>query len=136
MARLDLVDAAVNAIIAETFSIRVMVRTLIAGHDHSAELAELAYELQQLPMQGMDWEKEDAERARLRAEYNRVSELESVPDRWVDVPNGHTYAGLWEALSTPERGQWLKDHGFTVQATREAVTVSQRGLSATVALSG
>ncbi len=134
MVRVELVDAAVNTIIAQTFTNRVMIRTLVPGHDHSAELAELAYELQQLPVRNLPWEEEDAERARLRAEYSRVKDLPSVPDRWEDVPNGHTYAGLWEELSIPERGAWLIENRFTVVATNEAVTVSQGDVSATIQL--
>jgi hypothetical protein len=48
----EVVDDAVNKIIAETSDTRVMIRRLIPGTDHSAELAELAYELQQLPLLG------------------------------------------------------------------------------------
>jgi hypothetical protein len=134
MVPLHLADAAVNAIITKTFSIHVMIRTLIPGYDHSVELAEIAFELDQLPRKGLPWAEEDAERARLRAEYTRVSELPSVPDRWEEVPNGHTYADLWDDVITPERGQWLIDHGFIVQATKERVTVVRGDVTASVAL--
>jgi hypothetical protein len=130
------VDDAVNKIIAETFDTHVMVRKLIPGTDHSAELAELAYELQQLPLLGLSWGEEDARRAELRASYERVSSLETTPDRWEEVPNGHTYAGVWEGLGTPERGAWLKAKGFTVTASKAAVTVSRGATSITVELSG
>lgn len=131
----SLVDQAVNIIIAATFINRVTVRTLVPGHDHSAELAEIAYELQQVGMQKLSWDEEDAERARLRAEYDRVDALPSVPDRWEEVPNGHTYAQLWEETPRAERGAWLKRHGFTVTADKAEVTVSQKGISATLPLS-
>ena len=136
MVLVDLVDRAANVIIAATFINHVTVRTLIPGHDHSAELTELAYELQQVGLKGLSWDEEDAERSRLRKEYDRIKELPSVPDRWEEVPNGHSYAGLWADIPIPERGQWLKEHGFTVMATRESVTVAQnsKGISATLPL--
>lgn len=130
------VDAAVNKIIAETFNTHVMIRTLVPGTDHSAELAELAYELQQLPLQGLSWDDEDSRRAELRAEYERIKALPVVPDEWVEVPNGHTYSGVWEGLETPERGAWLKAKGFIVTASNAAVTVSRGATSITVSLSG
>jgi DNA invertase Pin-like site-specific DNA recombinase len=125
MARADLVDNAVNAIIAKTFSTPVLVRRLIPGHDHSAELAEVRYDMQQLPLRGLPRAEEDAERNRLRDEEDRLLALPSVPDRWEEVPNGHTYAGVWAELSTPERGPWLASHGFRVTADKTKVTVSR-----------
>jgi hypothetical protein len=134
MVPLHLADAAVNAIIAETFNIHVMIRKLTPGHDHSVELAEIAFELDQLPRKSLPWAEEDTERARLRAEYTRVSDLPSVPDQWKEVPNGHTYAALWDDVSTPERGQWLSDYGFIVQATKERVTVIRGDVTGSVDL--
>ena len=134
MVPLHLADAAVNAIIAETFNIHVMIRKLTLGHDHSVELAEIAFELDQLPRKSLPWAEEDTERARLRAEYTRVSDLPSVPDQWKEVPNGHTYAALWDDVSTPERGQWLSDHGFIVQATKERLTVIRGDVTGSVDL--
>lgn len=62
--------------------------------------------------------------AELRAEYERVKSLSVIPDRWEEAPNGQTYAWVWAKLSTRERGEWLKGKGFTVTASKDAVTVS------------
>jgi site-specific DNA recombinase len=134
MARCELVDSAVNRIIAATFDVPVIVRTLVPGHDHSAELAEVRYELQQLPLRGLPRADEAAERDRLWAEEDRVAALPSVPDRYEEKPGRHTYAGLWEALSIPERGPWLAANGFRITADKAEVTVSQGDITATLAL--
>jgi hypothetical protein len=60
--------------------------------------------------------------------------LDRVPDRVDLVPTGDTYYGVWQRLSTPERGAWLAAHGFQVTADKEHVTVSQESGSATVIL--
>jgi DNA invertase Pin-like site-specific DNA recombinase len=136
MVPLELADAAVDRIVSETFNVPRLVRKVIPGTDHTAELASLDFELQQLPALKLPWGEEDAERARLRAEYTRIADLPVVPDEEVMVNTGETYADLWNATRPADRGEWLAANGFTVRASRTHVTVSQGGVSATVTLSG
>ena len=134
MVNLAKVDAAVDWIIHETFGIPPMERRVIPGTDHAADLESLKFELRQLPARDLPWDEEDAERSRLRAEYDRISALPTVPDQVVMVDSGQTYAGLWDSMKPQDRGAWLKRQGFTVRASRTAVTVSQGDVSDTVAL--
>jgi hypothetical protein len=117
-------DDSVSYIMANNLNIPVTTRTLIPGHDHSAELAEIAYKIQQLSLQGLSWEQEDIKRAELRSEYNHIKALPSVPDQWEDIPDGKTYSSVWEGLSIPERGAWLASKGITVFASKQSVTVA------------
>jgi site-specific DNA recombinase len=133
----ELVDAAVNEIMSSTFDLPVMRHVIVYGNeaDIEAELERIKFELKQLAARELDWEEEDRERARLRAEHDRVASTEVVEDSVELVETDDTYLGLWERLSTPERGSWLVKHGFRVTASKERVTVSQGSVSATVELS-
>lgn len=134
MVPVGLADNAVSEIIGRRFNGPVMIRTLVPGRNHDAELTDLRYEMQQLSLRGLSWDEEDAERARLRAEYDRIAALPSVPDRWEETPAGETYSQVWERLPVSERGPWLRSEGFVVTANREAVTVAQGTTSSTVLL--
>jgi site-specific DNA recombinase len=136
MVPLEDVDAAVNEIIAATFDVPVMKREIIYGNEAEIEarVEEIKFEIQQLGSHDLSDEDYDRELARQRAERDRVANLDRVPDRVDLVPTGDTYYGLWQKLSTPERGAWLAAHGFRVTADKENVTVSQEFGSATVTL--
>lgn len=125
MVRLDLVDAAVDQTMRNHFNIPKMELTVIPGTDHSAELAALEFELRKLPERGLEWEDEDAERARLRAEIRRVRALPVVPDVEKWEPTGKTFAELWAEVSPADRAKWLRAEGFTVRANKTLVTVAQ-----------
>lgn len=133
------VNAAVNAIASgATFNVPVMRRTIQRGTDHTAELEAIRFEMRHLPDRGLSWDEEDAERAKLRAEHDRLSSAPVTADVVVEEPTGQTYAELWEALSESERGPWLVRQGFRVEASRERVRLSQpdhpRKVAATVDL--
>lgn len=128
------VDNAVDKIVNESFTGPRLVRRIIPGTDHTAELESLRFELRQLPARDLPWDEEDAERARLRAEHDRIAALPVVPDTEVLVDTGETYASLWNALRPADRGPWLEANGFTVRASKASVTVSQGEVSATVTL--
>ena len=134
--RLELVDAAVNEIMSSTFDVPVMRHEIIYGNEVEieGELGRIKFELEQLAAKELDWEDEDRERARLRAEYDRAASTEVVEDRLELVETDDTYLGLWERLSIPERGSWLVEHGFRVTASKERVIVSQGPVSATMEL--
>ena len=136
MVRLELVDAAVNEIMASTFDLPVMRHEIVYGNEAEieAELERIRFELKQLAARELDWEEEDRERARLRAEHDRVANTTVVEDRVELVKTDDTYLGLWERLSPPERGPWLAEQGFRVTASKERVTVSQGPASAAVEL--
>jgi site-specific DNA recombinase len=138
MVRVELVDAAVNEIMAMTFGIPVMRHEIVYGNEAEmeAELERIKFELSQLGKLGLTDEEEDAERARLRAERDRVANTEVVEDRVELVETDDTYLELWDRLGASERGPWLAEHGFRVTASKEHATVSQGSVSATVALSG
>jgi len=136
--RVELVDAAVNEIMVSTFDVPVMRYEIVYGNEAEieAELECIKFELSQLGKLGLNDEEEDAERARLRAERDRVVGAELVEDRVELVETDDTYLELWERLDAPERGPWLAEHGFRLTASKERVTVAQGPVSASVALSG
>jgi DNA invertase Pin-like site-specific DNA recombinase len=128
MVRMELIDSAVNEIMASTFDVPVMRPEIVYGNEAEieAELERINFELKQLGAQGLPWEEEDRERARLRAEHERVANTKLIDDRVELVETDDTYLGVWERLSTPERGPWLAEHGFRVTASKERVIVSRR----------
>ena len=128
------VDNAVDRIIQGSFDIPRMERRVIPGTDHAAERESLKFELRQLPARDLPWDEEDAERARLRAEYDRIAELPVVPDQVIEVDTGTTYANLWESLRPADRAEWLRREGFTVRASKTEVTVKQGDRLVTVSL--
>jgi site-specific DNA recombinase len=138
MVRVELVDAAVNEIMASTFDVPVMEHAIVYGNEAEieAELERIRFELKQLAARELDWEEEDRERARLRAEHDRVASTQLVEDRVELVETDDTYLELWKRLSDPARGSWLAKHKFRVTASKERVTVSQGPVSATIELSG
>ena len=121
MVRLEVADAGMEALALAWFTEPEKRTRIERGHDHKAELAALEYEMRQLSARGLDWEAEDAERARLRAEYKRIADLPAVPDKVITENTGRMYADLWDAVPVNERGKWLADNGLTVCATKEAI---------------
>jgi len=137
MVRVELVDAAVNEIMAMTFDIPVMRYQIVYGNEAeiAAELERIKFDLSQLGKLGLSDEEEDAERARLRAERDRAASTEVVEDRAELIETDDTYLELWERLGVPERGPWLAEHQFRVSVSKERATVSQGSISASVTLS-
>jgi DNA invertase Pin-like site-specific DNA recombinase len=134
--RMELVDAAVNEIMASTFDMPVMRHEIVYGNEAEiqAETGRIKFELRQLPARDLDWEEEDRERARLRAEQTQGANTTVIEDRVELVEIDNTYLELWERQSIQNRGSWLIEHGFRVTASKERVTVSQGPVSATVEL--
>jgi hypothetical protein len=133
--RVELVDAAANEVMTSTFDVPVMRDEIVYGNEAEieAELERIKLELSQLGKLGLADREEDAERARLRAERDRVASTEVVVNVEL-VETDDTYLELWERLGIPERGPWLAEHGFRLTASKERVTVSQGAVSASVAL--
>jgi site-specific DNA recombinase len=136
MVRVELVDQAVSEIMSGTFSIPVKRYEIVPGNEAEleAELERVKFELRQLAARDLDWEEEDRERARLRAEHDGIAAAELIEDTVELVETDDTYLELWERLTVPERGPWLLSEEFRVTASRESVTVSQGDVSATVKL--
>ncbi len=127
MVWMEPVNAAVDEIMVSTFDVPVMKHVIVYGNEAEieAELERIKFELQQLGAQRLPWDEEDRERARLRAEHERVADTTVIEDRVELVKTDDTYLGQWERLSTPERGAWLAEHGFRVTANKERVVVSR-----------
>jgi DNA invertase Pin-like site-specific DNA recombinase len=89
----------------------------IPGNDHSTELKDVEFLLQHLGSQQLSDEEEDAERARLRAERDRIRALPIEPGRTERVDTGETYADRWASFTTDvERNDWLRSIGVRVWA--------------------
>ena len=126
MVPMDLADATVDKIMAVTFNRPVVRYELIKGHDWEDEIKAVKAEMAMLGELGLSDDEEDARRAGLRAERDRLQALPADEDEWGEVETSETYAGVYAALPAPERGAWLKTQGFTVRAGRTSVTVCQR----------
>src|ERR1700730_4390855 len=131
MVRLELVDAAVSKIMAESFDKPVMRQEIVYGNEAQiqAETERIKFELKQLAARELDWEEEDRERARLRAEQTRVAGTTVIEDTVELVETDDTYLELWERRSVHDRGPLLAEHGFRITASKERVTVSQGSTS-------
>ena len=69
-----------------------VTREVVKGSDYAEPLELVRYELRKLGAQGLDRKAEDARRAELRAEEDRLELLCGAPDARLDVPTGRTYA--------------------------------------------
>jgi hypothetical protein len=125
MVRLAAADEAVCQIIATYFDVEIMEHRIVYGNE--AEIAnrleEIQFELAQLPRKGLPWAEEDAERAVLRAEYERVAATPVTEDTVELTGTGQTYLQVWEGLSVHQRGHWLAEEGFRVYARGTEVRV-------------
>lgn len=112
-------DAAVHELMAARTSPWMRVR-VIPGSDSAADLERVMAEYRELGARGLDFDKEDAERARLRAEITRLRETEPVPARTVAEfatgPDGrHLSDGdRWLSLDTSQRRAYLASGEVTV----------------------
>lgn len=128
------VDQAVNKIIAETFAVPITEQVLIKGHDWSEEIDAVKDALRDLAGQGLDDDEYDARHAELVAERDRLKALPADPDTWETEELDELWSDAYEATERSERGAWLKAHGFTVAASKTAVTVSHGQVSRTLTL--
>ena len=143
MVRLDLADAAVCEIAETTFRYhRITVTRFVPGTGHEAELAEIAADIAQLgadfAAERVSLDKYQARFAELVAERKRLKAAPASPDRREDAELEDTYADRWSAIEPSGRGPWLLANGFRIEASRDALTLSQPGhprqVTATVAL--
>ncbi len=116
------VDATVHRFMSD-WTEPVMVRTLVPGHDHSAETEAIKFELRQLDPDAADY---DSQHAALRSRLAELKALPSVPDSWADTDTGQTYAGRWAEQGkqgNAERTAWLASAGLSVWASADAIEV-------------
>lgn len=120
------VDEAVNEIMrTRFFDVEVMEHRIAYGNE--AEIAnrleDIQWQLSQLAAKRLPWDQEDAERAVLRAEYDRVASAPVVEDEVKLIGTGQTYLQTWEGLDIHQRGHWLAEEGFKVFASKTEVRV-------------
>jgi len=118
MVRCDVLDGIVSARMSGDKR-DIMRDVLVPGHDHSAEIEEIRFEIRQLALRDLSDDEMDAELARLRAERDRLAALPAVADEWTQEPTGETYAGKWERLTGAGRGNWLRESGIRIWARRD-----------------
>ena len=134
MVPMSTVDDAVNQVIADAFSRKVTVTEIVKGHDWSEEIDAVKDELRRLGDEGLTDDEYDVRHAELTAERNRLKLLPALDDEEKTVELDERYSELYARLERSERGAWLKAYGFTVQASKARVVVSQGERSADVEL--
>jgi DNA invertase Pin-like site-specific DNA recombinase len=116
----DKTDAAVNDLMSGRTTAWWLDRWLIPGDDHAAELDRVRLEYRELSARGLDFDAEDAERDRLRAEIKR---LEAMPSRPAETVTGIrrdaagkalSEADRWASLDYAGRRTWLTSGEFKV----------------------
>lgn len=68
---------------------------LVEGENHDIELADIRIRLDDLPKRNLSDANEDAERARLRTERDRLAALPNIPDHWDEVEICGTCESAW-----------------------------------------
>ena len=82
MVRMEIVDTAVNEIMATTFRVPVKRLILVKGADYQDRLVEISHRIRALDPDVMSDEQFDEQVRRLRAERDRLKALPAEPDRW------------------------------------------------------
>ncbi len=134
MVRMEVVDAAVNEVMATTFRVPVKRLILVKGTDYQDQLDEISYRIRALDPDLMSDEQFDEQVRRLRAERDRLKALPAEPDRWDEQLTGELYSDIYQALPASERGAWLTSHGFVIHATKKQVSVIQGDVRGTAHL--
>jgi len=81
----------------------------VPGANFDNQLVEIALELNDLPKRELSDDDEDAERKRLRAERDRLTEMneDAEPDRWEEVATGETIGEHFNRLDYEGRRKML-----------------------------
>lgn len=100
---------------------RVIRKQYVPGNDTSDELTDVRRRIARLREDreaGLFDDDQDYYRDKMTEYTDRRRELESQTvqePRWVDVPQLHTYAEVWESSSTDERRKLLIDAGVRLE---------------------
>lgn len=125
MVRLDWADACVSDSISR-WDDEITQKILVPGHDWTADIEGIRFEMRQLMLRNLPDEEMDRELVRLRAERDRLQALPADPDRIEEIGTGRTYAALWASLENDvERNDFLLSQGVKVQANREGISISK-----------
>jgi len=84
----------------------------IPGENYDIKIAEIQLALNDLPKQGLSDDEEDSERKRLRAERDRLTELNkhARPDRLEEVETGETVGQYWACLDYEGKRKMMLDN--------------------------
>jgi site-specific DNA recombinase len=82
---------------------------LVAGENYDVELAQVELDLDALPKRRLSRVEEDAERARLREEQDRLLDLNkhARPDEWKEVETGQTEGEYFAGLDPEQQRPYL-----------------------------
>jgi DNA invertase Pin-like site-specific DNA recombinase len=113
----QLADAEIDEMMASNLNF-VRTTKFIPGDNHDAEIAQIDRELLRLPAKLLPYKEEDAERARLRAERDRLASLPATDDRYefpILIENGEpvTYASKWQASDIDGQRAMLRENRIT-----------------------
>ena len=138
LVRMELVDEAVNQIIATYFDVPVLEYRIVYGNEAQVEsrLEEIKFEIRQLATLDLDDDEYDERLAELRAERDQVAATPIVEDRVELIETGETYLQIWEGLNAHQRGHWLAEQGFKVFASKTEVRVVNGDRCGVAALPG
>jgi DNA invertase Pin-like site-specific DNA recombinase len=112
-----LADTEINEIMESNF---LFVRTtkFVPGNNHEVEIAAVDRELVRLAAKRLPYNEEDAERAKLRAERDRLESLPATEDRWdhpILLENGEpvTHSSKWQASDIDGKRAMLGEYRIT-----------------------
>ena len=114
-----LADKEIDEMMKSDFNF-VRTTKFIPGDNHSVEIAEVNRELRRLPAKGLPYAEEDSERAKLRAELDRLGSLPATEDKWdhpILLENGEpvTYSSKWQASDIGGKRAMLGEYRITFQ---------------------
>jgi len=134
----DYADSAVNELMSARTAFPWMTRQVIPGDSNAADLDRVKLEYRELSSRGLDFDTEDQERERLRAEIRRLESLPSTPARVITGVrydhDGHelTEADRWLSLDNAGRRELLTNGEFRV-VLRPAHSAGRRPTGAVAA---
>lgn len=121
MVEVAVLDAIVSARI-ERWDTPIMKTVVIPGHNHEAELKDIAFQLEGLGHQGLSREELRRKQDELWAEEDRLTALPVVEDEPRQIDTGRTYAGDWaKELDDPGRAAWLKAEKIRIFAMNQKI---------------
>jgi DNA invertase Pin-like site-specific DNA recombinase len=131
--RRDVLEPAVDRIIAASWDTPVRAHTVIPGNEakRDARLAEIQFETGQLASMDLEDDEYEQRHQALRAERRELMNAVIVPDTIEYTETGDRYAALWLEVEPHQRGPWLARNGFKILATKRLVTVTNGEFTAT-----